>query len=67
MKCLKIPNTIHFKGVTGIEDALKLHQSLLESKKKEIFKPEVEEEYEDSEGNVVTKKMYMDLIRQGLI
>ncbi len=67
MKCLRIPNTVHFKGITGIEEALKLHQSLIENKKKENFKPEMEEEYEDSEGNVVYKKMFMDLKRQGII
>jgi splicing factor 3A subunit 3 len=67
MRCLKIPNTIHFKGVIGIEEALKLHQTLIENKKKENFKPEAEEEFEDTEGNVVTKKMYMDLKRQGII
>jgi hypothetical protein len=29
MKCLRIPNTIHFKDVTTINDALALHQKLL--------------------------------------
>jgi len=67
MKCLKIPNTIHFKEVTGIEDALRLHQSLIEKTKKKDFKPDVEEEFEDSEGNVLNKKMYVDLQRQGLL
>jgi splicing factor 3A subunit 3 len=67
MKCLKIPNTIHFREVTGIEDALRLHQSLIEKSKKKEFKPEVEEEFEDSEGNVLNKKMYLDLQRQGLL
>jgi len=67
MKCLKIPNTIHFKEVTGIEDALRLHQSLIEKSKKKEFKTEVEEEFEDSEGNVLNKKMYLDLQRQGLL
>jgi splicing factor 3A subunit 3 len=67
MKCLKIPNTVHFKGVTGIEEALKLHQTLLQNKKKEVFKPEFEEEYEDESGNVVNKRMYDDLVKQGII
>jgi hypothetical protein len=40
---------------------------LLEQKKKESFKPELEEEFEDSEGNVVSSRMYMDLQRQGLL
>jgi splicing factor 3A subunit 3 len=29
MKCLKIPNTIHFKDVTDIEHALRLHKKIL--------------------------------------
>lgn len=33
----------------------------------ERFKPEVDEEYEDSQGNVVNKKTYEDLRRQGLL
>jgi hypothetical protein len=32
-----------------------------------VWKPEVEEEYEDSQGNVYNKKEYTDLQRQGLI
>ena len=67
MKCLKIPNTVHFKEITSIEDALRLHQALIENSKKTVFKPENEEEFEDSEGNVMTKKMYLDLQRQGLM
>jgi splicing factor 3A subunit 3 len=31
------------------------------------FKPEREEEFEDSEGNILTKKEYLDLKRQGLL
>jgi splicing factor 3A subunit 3 len=67
MKCLKIPNTVHFKGVTGIEDARKLYQTLIQNKKTEVFRPEMEEEFEDEQGNVVTKRMYDDLVRQGII
>jgi splicing factor 3A subunit 3 len=29
MKCLKIPNTVHFKDVTEIEHALRLHKKIL--------------------------------------
>lgn len=29
MKCLKIPNTIHFKDITTISDALTLHEKLM--------------------------------------
>jgi splicing factor 3A subunit 3 len=58
---------VHFKGITGIEEALKLHQTLLVNKKKEVFKPEIEDEFEDEFGNVVNKRMYDDLVRQGVI
>ncbi len=31
------------------------------------FRPEIEEEFEDTEGNVLNKKTYIDLQRQGLL
>jgi len=67
MKCLRIPNTIHFKEITSINDALALHQKLMLEAEVSQFKPDVEEEYEDSEGNVLNKKRYLDLKRQGLL
>ena len=33
----------------------------------DAWKPDHEEEYEDSKGNVVNKKTYEDLKRQGLL
>ena len=36
-------------------------------KEQQRFKPELEEEFEDSAGNVVTRKTYEDLKRQGLL
>ena len=47
MKCLKIPNTIHFKNVTDIEEALKLHKKILAENYQKTFKPDYEEEFED--------------------
>eukprot|EP01016_Furgasonia_blochmanni_P049070 TRINITY_DN7403_c0_g1_i4.p1 TRINITY_DN7403_c0_g1~~TRINITY_DN7403_c0_g1_i4.p1 ORF type:complete len:144 (-),score=42.30 TRINITY_DN7403_c0_g1_i4:139-510(-) len=67
MKCLRIPNTIHFKEITSINDALALHQKLLVETETSQFKPDQEEEFEDSEGNVLNKKRYMDLKRQGML
>ncbi|CAG2164329.1 unnamed protein product [Oppiella nova] len=67
MRCLGIPNTAHFANVTQIEDALALWQRLKEEKHKEKFQPSNEEEYEDTQGNVVNKKTYEDLKRQGLL
>ncbi|GIY20409.1 splicing factor 3A subunit 3 [Caerostris darwini] len=67
MRCLGIPNTAHFANVTQIEDAYGLWQKLKEQKQKERFLPSNEEEYEDTQGNVVNKKTYEDLKRQGLL
>ena len=67
MRCLGIPNTAHFANVTLIEDALALWERLKTAKAKERWQPELDEEYEDSTGNVVSKKTYEDLSRQGLL
>lgn len=68
MKCLGIPNTRHFNEITKIQEAVELWNKL----RKDIvnattWKPEVEEEYEDRDGNVFNRKTYEDLKRQGLI
>lgn len=67
MRCLGIPNTAHFANVTLIEDALALWDKLKNSKAKERWQPDNEEEFEDSSGNVVSKKVFDDLQRQGLL
>ena len=67
MRCLGIPNTAHFANVTQIEDAMALWEKLKVQKQDEAWKPEQEEEFEDSQGNVVNKKIYEDLKRQGLL
>ena len=67
MRCLGIPNTAHFANVTVIEDAISLWQKLKASKEVERWKADVEEECEDSGGNVVSRKTYEDLRRQGLL
>lgn len=67
MRCLGIPNTAHFANVTSIEDAVALWQKLKSTKEQERWKPETEEEYEDSLGNVIPKKTFEDLKRQGLL
>ncbi|GFG37607.1 hypothetical protein Cfor_12689 [Coptotermes formosanus] len=54
MRCLGIPNTAHFANVTQIEDALALWEKLKNQKHGERWQPEQEEEYEDSQGNVVS-------------
>lgn len=67
MRCLSIPNTAHFANVTLIEDAVALWDKLKNSKAKERWQPDNEEEFEDSTGNVVSKKIFDDLQRQGLL
>ena len=67
MKCLRLPNTLQFKNITRIEDALKLHHKLIEEKNRTEFNPETEEQYEDENGNVYNKKMLADLKKQGLM
>ena len=47
MKCLRIPNTIHFDNVTDIEQALLLHKKILGQNYTNTFKPDYEEEFED--------------------
>jgi splicing factor 3A subunit 3 len=67
MKCLGIPNTNHFHGVTTIEDAQELWKRLEGSLNKERFDGAKDEEYEDSHGNVLSRTNYEDLARQGLL
>jgi len=67
MRCLGIPNTAHFANVTAIEDAMALWEKLKQQKHDQAWKPEQEEEFEDSQGNVVNKKIFEDLKRQGLL
>lgn len=67
MRCLGIPNTAHFANVTKIEDAMALWSKIKEMKNAERWNPDHEEEYEDTAGNVVSKKTFEDLKRQGLL
>ncbi|VDN98192.1 unnamed protein product [Rodentolepis nana] len=67
MRCLGIPNTAHFAHVTKIEEALALWQRIRTTKEAERWRPDVEEEMEDHAGNVVSRKTYEDLKRQGLL
>lgn len=48
-------------------DAFRLASATLQDRQKGGFKKEVEEEFEDSQGNVYNRKTYEDLKRQGLI
>eukprot|EP00040_Diaphanoeca_grandis_P021742 m.116092 g.116092 ORF g.116092 m.116092 type:complete len:513 (-) comp28477_c0_seq2:125-1663(-) len=67
MRLLGIPNTKHFQNVTKIEDAKQLWEGLQSKKAAELFSHADEEEFEDSQGNVVNKKTFEDLKREGLL
>jgi len=44
-----------------------VHRKLLMETEVSQFNPDLEEEYEDDDGNILKKKTYNDLRRQGLI
>lgn len=67
MRCLGIPNTKNFNEITSIEEAQALWKDIQERQGQNKWRPDLEEEYEDKEGNIYNKKTYTDLQRQGLI
>ncbi|XP_047322891.1 splicing factor SF3a60 homolog [Impatiens glandulifera] len=67
MRCLGIPNTKNFNEITSIEEARHLWEKIQEKQGVDKWRPDLEEEYEDREGNIYNKKTYADLQRQGLI
>ncbi|KAL9163150.1 hypothetical protein ABFS82_06G022300 [Erythranthe guttata] len=67
MRCLGIPNTKNFNEITSIEEAKHLWERIQEKQGVNKWRPDLEEEYEDQEGNIYNKKTYTDLQRQGLI
>ena len=67
MRCLGVPNTKHFHDITKIEDARALYAKLKRQLEAEHFQVETGEEFEDTEGNVMDRKTYDDLARQGLL
>ncbi|KAG0461244.1 hypothetical protein HPP92_021180 [Vanilla planifolia] len=67
MRCLGIPNTKNFNEITSIQEAKELWEKIQEKQGLNKWRPDLEEEYEDKEGNIYNKKTYTDLQRQGLI
>lgn len=67
MRCLGVPNTKHFHDITYIEDVLALYAKIKDSLASEVFVGDIHEEFEDSEGNVLNRRTYEDLARQGLL
>lgn len=67
MRCLKIPNTAHFKEITKIEEAITLYEKLKKDADEQTFRPDQDVECEDIQGNVMSQKAFEDLRRQGLV
>ena len=67
MRALGIPNTKHFAHITKIDAAVALFEKLKKEGVGAGWRPDDEEEYEDSEGNVFNKRTYLELQRQGLL
>lgn len=67
MRCLKIPNTMHFKDIIKIEDAITLYEKLKRDAEDQTFRPEHDVECEDIQGNVMSQRAFEDLRRQGLV
>jgi hypothetical protein len=66
LRCLGIPNTPHFHGITKIKDAVALLKKLRQERQGAVWTAE-SEECEDSRGNVMSKTTYDDLVREGLL
>ncbi|GJU86309.1 splicing factor SF3a60 [Tanacetum coccineum] len=67
MRRLGIPNSKDFSEITSIEEARQLWGIIKEKQAVNKWRPELEKEYEDEEGNIYNQKTYTDLLRQGLI
>lgn len=67
MKCLGIPNTKHFHDITAIDDVVALYNKIKDQINKTKYEADFEEEYEDTHGNVLNRRTYEDLARQGLL
>lgn len=67
MRCLGISNEKAYHGITLIDDAYAMQRQLAEAQRQSRFVPEADEECEDSLGNVMPRKTYDDLARQGLL
>jgi splicing factor 3A subunit 3 len=67
MRCLGIPNTAHFANITKIQDAMDLWRKMCTEKDSLKWDPDMDEQFEDSKGNVLTRRTFEDLQRQGLL
>jgi splicing factor 3A subunit 3 len=66
LKALGIPPTRHFVYVTGVNEAIALFEKIKTSLVKEVWQPG-DEEIETEDGLVMSRKIYQDLVRQGIL
>jgi hypothetical protein len=57
MRILGIPNTKHFHDITSIDEAKALYAKLKAEVDAESWRADAEEEFEDTEGNVLSRKV----------
>jgi splicing factor 3A subunit 3 len=67
MRSLGIPNTKHFHDITLIDDAVALYSKIKAEIQVGQFQGDMEEEFEDTHGNILNRRTYEDLARQGLL
>lgn len=68
MSTLGIPNSRDYYGLTKIEEVKALHKKLAEEKRVKLaWNRDEDEEFEDSEGNVLSRETYENLKRNGLL
>lgn len=66
MAALGITSSKAFFEVTKVEEALALWKNL-QNRNAGSWNPDMQEEFEDEEGNVYDRRTYLDLQRQGLV
>ncbi|KAF8253162.1 hypothetical protein K440DRAFT_593816 [Wilcoxina mikolae CBS 423.85] len=67
LRCLGITNTTLFREITKIDEAQRLWEKLEGDKKRLKIQAETVEEMEDAQGNVMPRKVFEDLQKQGLL
>lgn len=67
LRCLGITSTTLFREITKIDEAQRLWEKLETDKKRQRVQAETVEEMEDAQGNVMPRKVFEDLQKQGLL
>lgn len=67
LRLLGIDNSLAFYDITRIADALALAERLRRDQHAAEWRADSDEECEDADGNVYSRKMYHALLRQGII